>query len=835
MSKERGEELSVVAPLPKGNLPLEVSSFVGREEELAEVGRLLAGAHVLTLVGAGGSGKTRLALRAAREATEGFADGAWLVELAPLADPSLVPEAVAGVLGVREQAGLSTVEALTRYLQDRELLLLLDNCEHLVDACAALVDALLHWCPRLRVLATSREALRVDGERVWTVPPLAAPDPESSPDPDALGRNEAVGLFVERASAVAPAFALGAENAAAVASVCVRLDGLPLAIELAAARTRVLSVAQISSRLDDCFSLLTDGGRTALPRHKTLGATMDWSHDLLSEGEQALFRRLAVFAGGWTLSAAEEVCAGDGFEASDTLDLLTHLVDRSLVLVAAEGGSQSEEARYRMLEPVRQYASEKLMEVGEAEEIRHRHAAFCLALAEEAELGLEGARQAAWLERLDEEHDNIRSALSWSLEQDDEVAGTSLRMGAALGEFWYLRGYLDEGRRWLEEALQKAGRTPTAARASALQRVSWLAVYQGDLDRAENAGEEGLALEGVDLFQTRGGDSIVAELQRALGLAAAHRGEFERERRFFEESLELSREAGNVKGVANSLLRLGMMWRGQGDFGRATELLEEALALCRESGDPALLASILIHLGCTFFYRSDLERATALSEEAAAMLREQKHRAYLAMALDYLGWAALLGDDSERASALYAEGLELQREVGDKPAALESLGGLACVAGARGETGRAARLFGAAQKLRELMGLRQELGDRALQEPFLAAARSRLDDASWEAAFAEGSAMSFESAVEYALAIEDHPVASTVPAQPSAPERPAGLTVREVEVLRLVASGMSSARVAEVLFVSPRTVDTHLTSIYRKLGVSSRAGATRFALEYGLA
>jgi predicted ATPase len=365
--------------------------------------------------------------------------------------PSLVPEAVVGALGVHERSGLSPVEALARYLEGRELLLVLDNCEHLVDTCAGLVDALLRRCARLRVLATSREALRVDGETVWTVPPLPARDPKRVPDLEALERNEAVRLFVERASAVAPGFALGLQNAAAVAAVCGRLDGLPLAIELAAARTRVLTVAQISSRLDDCFSLLTDGDRTALPRHRTLRAAMDWSHDLLPQGEQALFRRLSVFAGGWTLSAAEAVCAVDGFEEADTLDLLSHLVDKSLV--AAEGSSQSEEARYRTLEPVRQYASEKLAEYDDVEEIRRRHAGFFLALAEEADPGLEGAQQVAWLGRLDEEHDNIRTALSWSLGRD---RGMGLRMGAALGEFWYLRGYR-EGRRWLEEALAKSG------------------------------------------------------------------------------------------------------------------------------------------------------------------------------------------------------------------------------------------------------------------------------------------------------------------------------------------------------------------------------------------
>ena len=368
-------------------------------------------------------------------------------------------------------------------------------------------------------------------------------------------------------------------------------------------------------------------------------------------------------------------------------------------------------------------------------------------------------------------------------------------------------------------------------RARVLHGLGWLAIYQGDLDRAEGASEEGLGIEGVELFRTGGGDSVAAELKRTLGLALVHRGEFERATELFEESLALSQESGNRRGVAISLRRLGLAWRGRGEFGRATEILEEALALCRESGDPALLASILAHLGMTYVFQGDLERATAFLEEATAMFREQGHRVYLALDLAYLGWTALLRGDPEGARALLTESLGLQREVDDKPAASESLGALACVAEVRGEAERAARLFGAAQALREVTGLQKEPGDSMLQEPYLAAARSRLDEASWEAAFAEGWAMSFEDAIEYAISVEEH-AATPSPAQ--APEHLAGLTPREVEVLRLVAAGMTSVQVAKELFLSPRTVDTHLTSIYHKLDVSSRAAATRFAVEHGL-
>ena len=802
------------------------SSFVGREREMLEIERQLATTRLLTLIGTGGSGKTRLAVEVARDLAGSYPDGAWLVELAPLTGGELVPQAVAQGLGIPERPGEPLTDTLVDTLRRKELLLVLDNCEHLVESAARFADSLLDSCLRLQILATSREALDVPGELRWPLPPLSGPDPSRPATVEELEHSESVRLFAERARKRDPTFSLSRQNAAAVAEICSRLDGIPLAIELAAARTTVLDVGQISDRLGDSLKLLTGGDRTATPRHKTLRRTLDWSYDLLAEAEKGMFMRLSVFAGGWTLAAAEAV--GDVVEETNVLDLLGRLVDKSLVEVSPrEEGS----SRYNFLEPMRQYAREKLDERGKAEAVLHRHAKFFLAMAQEAEPGLEGARQAAWLERLDTEHDNIVAALSWSLERggDTELA---LRMGAALGEFWYLRGYLGEGRRWLEEALAKTGPAPTVARARALQRVSLLAIYQGDLDRAQGASEEGLELEGVELFRTESGIGVAAELKRTLGLAVVHRGEFEQATELFEESLALSREAGNGRGVANSLFRLGMMRRVGGDFESATELLEEALALCRAVGDPALLASILVHLGMTFVFQGDLGRATAFLEEAAAMLRERRHRTFLVVALTYLGWAALFRGEPERAVALLTEGLELEREAGDKAAITESLRALACVAEARGGGERAARLFGAAEILSEVIGYRQEPGDRVLHEPYLASARSRLGEALWEAAFAEGQAMSFEGAAEYALSVETPPAALT---QPSGPEHPAGLTPRELEVLRLVAAGMTSAQIAKELFLSPRTIETHLTSIYHKLGVNSRSAATRFALEHGLA
>ena len=446
---------------PPHNLPSELSSFVGREEELTEVKRLLENNRLLTLTGSGGCGKTRLALAAARKVVERFENGVWMVELASLAEPSLVPQAVASTLGVRERPGSSLTEALSDYLRTRKLLLLLDNCEHLVDACAALAGALLHSCPGLRVLATSREALGITGEIAWPVPSLSLPDLRRLPDIESLPRYESARLFVERATTVNPNFKLTEQNAPAAAQVCYRLDGIPLAIELAAARAKVLSVEEISARLGDSFRLLAAGSRTAMPRQRTLHATMDWSHELLSQKERVLFRRLSVFAGGFTLEAAESICAGEELQRDEVLDLLSHLVDKSLVIMWEDRTG----TRYRLLETIRQYGKERLEEVGEAAHVRERHAGYYLAVAEEAEPELKGERQVAWLERFELEHDNLRGAISWSLER--RKAQDAARLGWALWLFWWIRGHFAEGRRWMEQALSAEGDAamPASARA----------------------------------------------------------------------------------------------------------------------------------------------------------------------------------------------------------------------------------------------------------------------------------------------------------------------------------------------------------------------------------
>ncbi len=805
------------------NLPAPRTSFVGREREMIEVKRMMAMTRLLTITGVGGSGKTRLALEVARDLVGAYPDGVWLAELAPLADPGLVPQAVARALGVKEQPGQPLTDTLAETLGTKRTLLVLDNCEHLLDGAARLVDALLDSCPHLRILATSREALGIAGEVRWTVPSLSMLDPRSADTVEELERSESARLFVERASARRPGFSLTPDNTQAVAQICHRLEGIPLAIELAAARVGALSIKQISERLTDSLKLLTGGDRTQVPKQRTLRGTLDWSHELLSTNEKKLFGRLSVFAGGWTLEAAEEVGADGSIEGSDVVDLLGRLVEKSLVVAEAEAQGA---VRYRMLEPIRQYARERLEESEESEAIQRRHAEFFLALAEEAEPEVEGPQQAAWLERLEAEHDNLRAALSWSLERGEE-AELGLRVAGALGQFWYLRGYFGEGRRWLEEALAKASPASTAARANALHRLSFLAYLQGDLDRAQEASEEGLKLEGVEQFwDIAGRRSVAAGLGRLmLGIVASARGDSERAIQLYEKSLALSRKVGDKRGIADNLLWLGIEMRFRGDLGKARELLEEGMVVGREVGDPELLAAFLTQLCDTFLLQGDLERATVVGEKAVAICREHKHRFMLSEVLCNLGWAALLRGNLERATTLYVESLELKRKVGLMLLLPESLDGLACVAVAKGETERAVRLFGTTQALHELV--RNHLTVReygALREPYLAATRSQqLSEEAWETAFAEGRAMGFEETVEYALSDKKRPSPLLpMPEEPSAAQPPVVLTRRERQVAELVGRGLTNRQIASELHLSERTVEKHVANILRKHNLHSR-------------
>jgi predicted ATPase/DNA-binding SARP family transcriptional activator len=688
---------------PSHNLPLELSTFIGREREMAEVKRLLASTRLLTLTGPGGCGKTRLALAVARDLVGSFEEGIWLAELASLSDPELVAQTVASILGVRDQPGHPLAKTLSDYLQPRQLLLILDNCEHLIEACAELAGTLLRTCPDLKVLATSREPLGITGETGWLVPSLSVPDLYHPRTPESLARYEAVRLFVERAAAAAPSFTLTDRNATAMGRVCQHLDGIPLAIELAAARVRALTVEQISQRLNDCFSLLTSGSRVALPRHRTLRATIGWSYELLGQEEQILFQRLSVFSGGFTLEAVEEVCSGEGIKRNEILDVLSRLVDKSLVLVAEP---RDGEARYRLLETVRQYGREKLLESGLAEAIRERHAIFFLSLAEEVEPKLKGAESRLWLEWLEAEHDNMRAALRWAA--DTGEAKTELRLAGALWWFWLRYGYLSEGRKWLEGTLERA---EPSAHARARAKVLWGAGF--------------LAFSQVNHPSARSR---------------------------LEESAEISRKLGDKRGLAYALSFLSLVLTHQGDLASARPPAEDSIRLFREDGEDRWgLGIALTNMGVVLEAHADYDLAVSLFEESATIFRELGDMWPLSIPLRHLGIVASRRGDHVRAEELYRESLAALRELGEKwliSLCLEELAGAAC---AQGEYDRAARLWGAEETISEAIGATVRALYRADYDRGVEAGRAGLGEEAFKAAWEEGRAMTLEEALAYAL------------------------------------------------------------------------------------
>lgn len=678
------------------NLPAAISTFIGRQREVAQITRLLAEAPLVTLTGAGGSGKTRLALEVATNVLPGFPGGVWLVELASLSDPVLVLQSVASTLGVREAPGRPLLDTLRDYLQPKKLLLVLDNCEHLITACAQLAETLLRTTPNVRILATSREVLGIAGERTYRVPSLSCPDLKNLPPHDQLMSYEAIQLFVERAAASQPGIALTATSAIAVARVVHQLDGIPLAIELAAARTKTLSVDQIAERLGDRFRLLTGGSRTAMPRHQTLRATIDWSYELLPEPERALFRRLAIFAGDFTLQAVEAICAGEAIDRHRVLDLLTHLVDKSLVLVIATDG----EARYRLLESIRQYGRERLYELAEDAAVRRRYLDWYVDVAETAEPELRGPRQLVWLERLEAEHDNLRAALDASLGEPSAESG--LRLAAALHHFWAMRGYLSEGRDWLEGLLAPRNGESELTRARALYGAAILAAHQGDYKQATALCEEARVL-----YQAHQDMPGIAAVLTVQGNVARNQGDFTAARSLLEESVAIWRRVDDARGLADALTQFGILARSQGDYARARGLFEDSLALWRRVGDKWGLAASLTNLGLTVGNQGDYTQASALHEESLALRRELGDRVNLGGSLLSLGTVALNLGHYERAKELFEESLTLRREVGDKPNIAASLGNLGIIAYYQADYEQAGRL------LEESLNLWESLGGKA--------------------------------------------------------------------------------------------------------------------------
>ena len=843
------------------NFPVQPTSFVGREQQIEEITRLLKTVHLVTLTGAGGAGKTRLALEVGRRAGAMYPGGARLVELAALTDSSLVPHTVATALGVQEIAGETVSASIVRALRDHAMLLVLDNCEHLVSACAHLTHEWLAACPSLRVLATSRERLSVPGEVAYLVPPLSVPQAAAAAGPEALRLSEAGRLFEERAAAASHGFTVTAANAQAVTQICRRLDGIPLAIELAAARIRALSAPQIACRLDDRFSVLTGRSPTGHPRHQTLRAAIDWSYDLLDARDRTLLARVSAFAGGFTPEAAETVCAGGTVARHEILDGLARLVDKSLVLADTHG----EMGRYHLQDSVRHYAREQLLQSGEQGGLLTRHLDWCLALAEEAEPQLQGPTQAEWLRRLTAEHDNLREALAFALEGGSGDA--AVRLAAALWWFWHIRGHLSEGRAWLSRALAAPGGAVSAARARALYGHGFLAWRQGRLDEATALGEESLALsrmrsdplgmasafsllehiarsrgdyaravllpdQSLALFREMGDTWGIATSLVALGNAARLAGDYSRARAALEESLTLFRTLGDASGLAAALHFLGLVARDQGDYARAETAAAESLHVSREQGDASRQAFSLHLQGLVARDRGDYARAQHLFEESLELFRDMGDAWGVTTVLVSLATVALLSGGADRAAGLFRESLTIRRDLGDRLGIAECLEGLAAVAALAGDVHRAARGLGAADALRDAIGAPSaaERPERT-RDRTIEMVRRRLGKQAFAAALAAGREMSVQRAVEEALAGEPAPGGSAPGRVARGPAGPGGsLTQREQEVAALIAEGRSNREIAAALVITLGTAANHVQHILNKLGLHSRAQIAAWAV-----
>ena len=766
------------------NLPRALTPFIGRAQLVADLAGRLArtGNRLITLTGSGGVGKTRLSLEVAHAVQAHYPHGVWFIDLAPLNDPQLVPHAVVATLEIYRTPDRAVLSVLIDHVRDKRLLLVLDNCEHLIEACAQLADQLLQHCPEVHLLATSREALGIQGEVSVRVPSLSLP-PIEQPTPEVLAQSEAVQLFLDRATAASPDFVLSEANAPAIMQICHRLDGIALAIELAASRVKLLKVEQITARLDDAFHLLTGGSRTALPRQQTLAAMIDWSYNLLTDHERTLLRRLVVFASGWTLEAAEVIGSGDGLNRYDILDLLTQLVNKSLVIVEP---TQTEETRYRLLETIRQYGREKLAATDENAAVRQRHLIFFLELAERAEPELQGPDQAAWFDRLEVEYDNLRAALDWACSTNDEAG---LKLGGALRHFWGIRGYWNEGREWLARILAlPVAQARTTTRACALNGAAYLARMQDDTASAKHLYEESIVI----WRETNDTSEGIMHALRVYGNLIHYHYDKVRGRALIEESLAIARAAGNQVEMAWSLFDLGWIAHVENQPDVARALMEESLALHRDVRNPSGMGMTLRLLGEDALERGKLERGRALVEESLHFYRQIRDKfgvaagfALLAQMawlqhdlpravqlnieslalvqdlgvtvvarwrLSELGWMALQQHDAARAQHYFVEALNSLHGSREQENVFANIGGMVGVAVAAGQFERAATLWGKVNALRDLPlwpPLMQDIEQLSSEIP------SHLSEAEFTAAWAKGQALSDEQAIAYALDTSD--------------------------------------------------------------------------------
>jgi non-specific serine/threonine protein kinase len=799
-----------------GGLPRDLTSFVGREPQLTELQSLLGGTPLLTLVGSGGVGKTRLALRLATRVKDGYSDGVRVVELAPLADASLVTQTVAVALGVPDQPGKSVMDLLCESLERRRLLLVLDNCEHVIVACAQLADELLRRCPGLCILATSREPLDTAGEVVWRVPSLRTPVDGEELTIHQLAEFESVQLFVDRASANQPGFALNARTATSAASICRQLDGIPLALELAAARVRALPVDQIAYRLEDCLNLLNQGTRTGPPRQQTLQATIEWSYALLSEPEQQLFNRTTVFAGGWTLEAAEAVCGGGSIAPDQVVDLLTRLVDKSMVLAEADAGGVM---RYRTLETLRQFGRLRLGKNLQAKTVHDAHASYYLSLARQADEDLFGSpRQAVWLNRLELEHDNVRAALRWLLKQSDVLA--ALELAAGMRRFWLMRSHHGEGQAWFDDLLHRPGSAaPTLARAKALNGAGLLAWRHGDVNAAR-----AFHRDAKELLHTLNDAAEESWTLWRLGHIATELRDYACARQLLEDSIALARTTGSLANEGSALSYLAWLEVYEGNLGAARFHADAGLAICTRLGYTRGKFFGLQVLGYVCHEEADYAAATNYWEMCLGLARELGDTLLTALAFVHMSRAASMRSEYAKARGFLAQALGLSRQLNAQGRVVSALEAAALLAARQGKVARAARLDAAmevpgiallhptqrAERARWISPVIETLG------PDRAAAESRI-----------GRSMSLDEVFVYALSDDDAP--ETVHASKQL------LTEREASVLRLLAAGSSNSEMAHELVLSVHTVERHVANIYNKTGAHGRAEATAYALRHGLA
>jgi predicted ATPase/ATP/maltotriose-dependent transcriptional regulator MalT len=819
------------------SLPVQLTSFVGREQEIAAVSTLLRQAEVrlITLIGTGGVGKTRLGLRVAAQLAREFDNQVCFVSLMETSDPKLMIPTIAKTFGLQELGGQPIFDLLKAFLREKHLLLLLDNFEQVIEAAPAL-SHLLSACSALKILVTSRARLRISGEQTFLVPPLTLPNPGEAPEKDELAQYSAITLFLERARTVLPGFVLNEENGRVIAEICHHLDGLPLAIELAVPRLKIFTPQTLLERLAQRFQLLTNGVRDAPERQQTLHNTLEWSYRLLNPQEQQLFRALSIFVGGCTLQAIEMVCELNEhfYEKEAILEGVTSLLDKSMLSCSTQ---EAEEPRLFLLSTLREYGLQHLALTGELEHLQRAHAMYYLALAEEAELGLKGSQQRMWLDRLQREHENLREVFSHLIAygEQGEVTGTemALRLGKALDRFWVIGRHMKEGQDLLERALKGSQGVPPSLRGEALCVFSTQARYLGNYHYAIVACEESLAI-----FRELDDPSGIVNSLYRLGYVAWMRGDHDTARTYYEESLARSQGEQCQEARGETLYYFAAMTLFQGEVAAARPIVEESLDLFRTLGDQYNVALALNLLGWVLLFQEDIAAARMLQEESLTLSRELGNQRCIAYALGALGEVASLMGDYVQARERYEESLSnlLRRDAGWMSAIY--MARLAAVAVAQNEAIWAVHLLSAAEALRQRMGvLRTTPLEREAREQTLYTLHELLDEPIFASAWVEGQNMSPEEAIvarrgstQTIAPLKKQPTMKG----PSSRSLHDKLTQREREVLRLVAMGLTNIQVAEHLVMSPRTVDFHLTSVYRKLEVASRSAATRYALEHHL-